>query len=60
MLYLLVFEFIACSGAEFELFTLHYIIIESVDSVSRHGTDMQSILYVIHYKYPNISKQVTL
>ena len=34
------------------------IIIESVDSISRDAPDMP--LYVIYYKYPNISKQVIL
>ena len=34
------------------------IIIESVDSISRDGTDTP--IYVIHYKKPKISKQVSL
>ena len=33
-------------------------IIESVDSISRDGMDTP--IYVIHYKHPNISKRVIL
>ena len=34
------------------------IIIESVDSISRDGMDTS--IYIIHYKHPNISEQITL
>ena len=34
------------------------IIIESVDSVNRDGPNTP--IYVIHYKHPNISEQVTV
>ena len=34
-------------------------IIELVDSISRDGTDIP-VLYVIHYKHPNISKEIAL
>ena len=37
---------------------IHKVIIESVDSISRDGMDTP--IYVIRYKHPNISKQVTL
>ena len=37
---------------------LQTIIIESVDSISRDGPDMYIILYVIHYRIPNVSEQV--
>ena len=34
------------------------VIVESVDSVSRDG--METPIYIIHDKHPNISKQVIL
>ena len=41
-----------------QIMSTPYLIIESVDSLSRDGPDMPYILYVIHYKKVNNLEQI--